>query len=203
MTSRQKVPPEKAELRRQLRQQRGDLPDATRSACAEAISDLLPKLPGWAHCRHTALYIDSDGEVPTDRLAQRCRAAGQVLWLPRILGPGTMEFARWQDGEALIENQYGIPEPGPDAPALGSEALDLLLTPLVAWDRSGNRLGMGGGYFDRWLAFAGETGDQSPLRVGIAYGFQEQDDLPRDSWDMALDGVLTERELVAFRLSPD
>ena len=88
-------------------------------------------------------------------------------------------------------NHMGISEPVGGA-AVDLEKLDLVLMPLVAWDRQGRRLGMGGGYYDR--AFKRVLGLDRPERVGVAWSLQEADELPQESWDVSLHAVVTEKE---------
>jgi 5-formyltetrahydrofolate cyclo-ligase len=103
---------------------------------------------------------------------------------------GPMRFLRWKPGERLSTGPYGIPQPMPDAEEIEPEAV---MSPLVGFDRSGNRLGQGGGFYDR--AFAAFP---SARRIGIAWSVQEVDMLPVDSWDEQLHSVITEHERIDF-----
>src|SRR5690606_2494135 len=110
----------------------------------------------------------------------------------------TLRFGPWRAGDPLLQNRYGIPEPdlSPDA-CLAAADLDLVLLPLTAFDRRGNRLGSGAGYYDRSFAFlAGRPRPARPLLVGIGYAFQESAALDPAAWDVPLDYVATERELI-------
>ena len=185
---------EKPQIRSTLRARRHSLSDRERHAAGFAISSHALALPAWQDCEHCALYIDSDGEVPTQALAQELRSAGKTLWLPVVEADKTLSFAHWDEAAPLVDNQYGIPEPGPEQARRPIETMDYLFMPLVAWDRYGTRLGMGGGYYDRSLG----KQDPGPPRIGIAYSFQEVDELPRDSWDRGMDFVLTEAGLLAI-----
>ncbi len=109
-----------------------------------------------------------------------------------------MEFARLGPRPRLKKNRFGIPEP----PSFRRERrqgrrLDFVVVPLVAFDRAGRRLGMGGGYYDR--AFAGA---RRPVLAGLAYAFQQVPRLPERSWDVPMDLIVTEREVVRPRTRP-
>lgn len=180
----------KRQLRRELRARRRALSPSEQQRAARAAAAALTGLPGWDSARRIALYLAADGEVDTGDIARRCRAADRQLYLPRVSARGEMSFALWQAGVPLATNRYGIPEPPASAPCCGAGELDLVFLPLVGWDRRGNRLGMGGGYYDRALAAA-----RPRLLVGLAHGVQEVEHLPEQPWDIPLDYVLTEQGL--------
>jgi 5-formyltetrahydrofolate cyclo-ligase len=102
-----------------------------------------------------------------------------------------MSFHRLRRGAALITNRYGILEPAAGAPFVAPLALDLLLMPLVAFDEGGARLGMGAGFYDRYLSRIPQR--LRPLLVGVAHEVQRSpQELPAAPWDVPLDGVITE-----------
>ena len=183
---------EKARLRRELRQARRRIDAPARASASMEISEHCQHLPGWPDARRIALYLAADAEVDPAPLAAAARTAGKMPYSPVIQPDDSLCFARWLEGEALAANRYGIPEPGIDAERCEAAALDIILLPLVGWDRSGTRLGMGGGFYDRSLA-----GVRGPLRVGLAYASQERPALPSEPWDARLDYVATEVALVA------
>lgn len=113
------------------------------------------------------------------------------LSLPCIDSAGVMRFRRWVADERLVIGPFGIEQPSAAAQEVTVAALDVLLMPLLGFDRSGVRLGSGAGYYDRALAHRGPRVN-SPLLVGIAFATQEFECLPRDSWDVPLDAVVTE-----------
>jgi len=187
MTSPDKL---KTQLRRELRARRRALDPARQQSAARAVARALPALPGWDRVARIALYLPADGEVDTRDIVHLCRATGRTLYLPRVGNRGELHFALWQEGVPLHSNRYGIPEPPAAAPRGNTASLDLVLLPLVGWDRRGNRLGMGGGYYDRALA-----GSRPGLLVGLAHGVQEVEHLPAQAWDVRLDYVLSEQAL--------
>lgn len=142
------------------------------------------------------LYMANDGELDLGPLAERLRRARKRLALPVVRGaPGRaphLEFYRWNAQAPLQLNRYGIPEPAPGAAFVPAIALDLILIPLVAFDRHGTRLGMGAGYYDRFLG--GIVPGMRPYLVGVAHEVQRSAEaLPAASWDVPLAGVITER----------
>lgn len=188
-------------LRRELRRQRRAL-----SVCAQrqAADALARHLAGWLrfqHSRRIGHYLASDGEIDPTIALRRSQARGAQGFLP-ILHPfahNRLLFAPYRPGERLIPNRYAIPEPDLRRQALiPAWSLDLVLLPLVAFDRSGARLGMGGGYYDRTFALD-RPWPSRPLLVGVAHHFQEQPQLPKASWDVPLDVVVTDRELILIR----
>jgi len=128
---------------------------------------------------------------------------GKQCFLPVLdtLRPRRLWFAPYRIGDPLVANRYGIPEPAcPSRYRVAAWCLDLVLTPLVAFDEMGNRLGMGGGYYDRTLSFlARRQVWKRPRLVGIAYEFQCLESLPRRPWDIPLNSVITNDTIRHFR----
>jgi 5-formyltetrahydrofolate cyclo-ligase len=144
------------------------------------------------------LYWPNDGEVDLISLS---RAPTKQFFLPIL-----QERIRPWSGRGLLfgdidqdirPNRYGIPEPQSRRGLLHASELDYLLIPLVAFDRAGHRLGMGGGYYDRALASLRNW--KPMLLIGVAHDLQEVQELAPEPWDIKLDGVVTESELILFR----
>ncbi|MAT92570.1 MAG: 5-formyltetrahydrofolate cyclo-ligase [Halioglobus sp.] len=184
----------KAELRRLMRQRRRDLDAGRQARAAEALAQRVEQLDAWRHCARLALYLPADGEIATAGIALRARARAMQLFLPVLAADGRLDFALWQAQATLRPNRLNIPEPPPGAARCTPDQLDILCLPLVAWDRRGGRLGMGGGFYDRSLA-----GAARPLLVGLAHSCQEVEQVPRDDWDIELDYVATESALLDCR----
>jgi 5-formyltetrahydrofolate cyclo-ligase len=184
------LPTCKSQLRQEMRRRRQALGPIRQRAAAESATNHFTRLPRWPGARRIALYLANDGEVDTGILSALCRTSGKQLFLPVIDEQNLLEFAKWTDGDELLPNRYGIPEPPADALRCPATELDILVMPLVAWDRMGGRLGMGGGFYDR--ALAGVTG---PVLVGLAHAAQEVPKVPREDWDISLDFVATESGL--------
>ena len=183
--------PSKTELRNILRQRRRRLDEAQQRAAARALCHQAERLPAWPGARCIALYLAADGEIATDFLGERARALGKRLFLPVIGSDNSMEFAEWAGNAPLETNRYGIPEPPLTAVRCPVAELDIIFLPLVGWDRSGGRLGMGGGFYDRTLAKL-----SGPVLVGLSHAEQEVPEVPREEWDVPLQFVVTDTELV-------
>jgi len=145
---------------------------------------------------HIAAYHACFGEPDLISALSVLHASGRRIYLP-VVCARLLEFRRWHPGDPLTPGAFGIGEPK-TGERCAVERLDLVLMPLVAFSANGTRLGMGGGYYDRSLAFSLAPGIEGPLRLGIAYGLQEVDSLPAQSWDVPLDGVITEHGFQAF-----
>ena len=180
---------EKSDLRRQIRALRRALSDAERARASTLVATNLKNLPQWQGATRIALYLSQDGEVDTGPVAKLARSENKALYLPVLAQDQHMDFARWESGAVLVPNRYGIPEPSAEVPRVSTAELDLVCLPLVAWTQAGDRLGMGGGYYDRTLAGA------AALKVGLAYELQQRAELPREAWDIGLNFVATESAL--------
>jgi 5-formyltetrahydrofolate cyclo-ligase len=182
-------------LRERMRAQRLALPAVERMRAAEAIVAPLLQLPEFQAPGYVAGYWATAGELPLHVLQLRL-PAGVVWCLPCIQPDDSLRFAPWRPGDALVSNRFGIPEPdmGPDA-QLDAADMALVLLPLLAFSRTGQRLGMGGGFYDRTLAFRGDSG-APPRLVGVAYSAQELPSWIGEHWDVGLDAIATERGLL-------
>jgi 5-formyltetrahydrofolate cyclo-ligase len=185
-------------LRNQMREQRERCTPVERIAAASGVADVLEQLPEFLVDQHIAGYWAIGGELPLHFAVTRARARGQHFYLPIVSKGSSLRFAPLLPNADIQPNRYGIPEPAhTDADLLAPMQLDLVLMPLVAFDRRGHRLGTGGGYYDRSFAFLREAPRPArPLLVGIGYSFQEVVELPIQHWDVRLDFVATEKELI-------
>ena len=133
------------------------------------------------------------GEVSIDGVMALLAESGAEVTVPRVVGE-YLEFIPWDLEGVTIEGSFGIPEPvsGTPRPLL---AHDVVLAPLVAFDPFGNRLGQGGGFYDRALR---DRSGHRPVVIGIAHSFQEVASVPTESWDVAIDAVITEDAVFEF-----
>ena len=182
---------DRAELRRKLRQRRRALPASARIAGAEALADRLLALPFLHASGHVAGYWAMDGEIGLHAFQLRL-APSLVYCLPVLHDDGSLRFAPWRAGDPLVTNRYGIQEPDadPDA-ALRADAMSLLVLPLVGFDARCHRLGMGGGWYDRSLAFRRKM-PAPPWLVGAGFATQRVDAIASEAWDVRLDAVCCE-----------
>jgi 5-formyltetrahydrofolate cyclo-ligase len=166
-------------LRRRLA---ADAPDA---AFRAAVNLPLETLPPAAV---VAVYYARGSELDPTPLAERLILAGHLPALPVARGrDGLLQFHRWSPGEALEPDAVGVPSPPSSAPAVTP---DLVVAPLLAFDRKGGRLGQGGGHYDRTLQNLRAGGGVFVL--GLAYAGQEVEAIPMEPHDQRLDAILTE-----------
>ncbi len=176
---------------------------AQRRRQSQAVIANLKRTSLFRCARRIACYLPNDGEVDLTTLIAQLGAWRKQCFLPVLdpLRPRRLWFAPYAIGDRLTANRYGIPEPAV-APRYYVPAwhLDLILTPLVAFDAAANRLGMGGGYYDRTLAFRRHRHHwQRPRLLGIAYACQQVATLPQRPWDIPLNGVVTDHATVLVR----
>lgn len=182
-------------LRRRLRERRNTLPAAARIAAAESFAERAATLPALQQGGYVAGYWAVAGELSLHALLPRL-PAGCLYCLPQLHADGRLRFAPWRLGDPLVANRYGIPEPDVEpASCLDAGDLRAALLPLLGFDRRGHRLGMGGGWYDRSFAFRRETA-APPHLIGVGYAFQEIEGLAAAAWDVPLDLVATEREII-------
>ncbi len=150
----------------------------------------------FRRARTLAFYIANDGELDPHLLYHRALALGKDCFLP-VLDKRSpkMDFALYRRGDKLIRNKFGIPEPAPRAPRIAADELDLVCLPLVGFDEQGNRLGMGGGFYDRTFAYRRTSVGTGPLLVGLAHQCQQVSALPMQPWDVPLDMIATDAGL--------
>lgn len=151
----------------------------------------------FRQARTILLYVAFRGEVRTQMIATAAGAAGKRLALPRVQKEPKRLILHAYSGDptTLIRGAYGIAEPREDWPVVEPGEVDLVVAPGVAFDRRGNRLGYGGGYYDRMLPEVKAANPAAKL-VGLAYGFQLVPELPAEPHDIPMDGVATEDGLI-------
>ena len=185
--------PSRVTLRRQLRRLRRALSTSQRTQAAQRLARRLTGVSLFRSRQRIAFYLPNDGELDLRPLLARADRWGKRCFLPVIRPSQRLWFAAYRPGKPLQKNSLGIPEPI-RSQRVGAKNLDLILMPLVAFDDQGNRLGMGGGYYDRTLAYLHQRRSwRRPRLVGIAYEFQRVDALDARPWDVPLDGVMTDQ----------
>ncbi|MEZ5244224.1 MAG: 5-formyltetrahydrofolate cyclo-ligase [Acidimicrobiales bacterium] len=181
-------------LRLELRRQRADLDDDDQAAASMAVMARLARIPVLRRAGLVAGYRAVRGELDIDASLILLAERGASITVPRVSGEH-LEFIRWRPEDAVVPGSFGIPEPlaGERVP-LGLH--DVVLAPLVAFDALGNRLGQGGGFYDRALT---ACGPDRPVVIGIAHSFQQVTAIPSEDWDVRVDAVVTEDEILEFR----
>ena len=190
-------PGERRQLRQDLRERRRALAAAQRIAAADALAAHLLALPFAPQSGYVAGYWAMDGEIAL-HVWQLRLPAGCVYCLPVLCDDQRLRFAPWRPGSALVSNRFGIPEPDlPPSSLLEPDAMSLVVMPLVGFDERGNRLGMGGGWYDRSFAFRHER-SAPPYLVGAAFALQQVPPFEAEPWDVRLDAVCTEARCFDF-----
>lgn len=191
-----KPTPDKTALRQQLRRSRAAMaPEYAHNAAIAAAQHLAGCL--WIRrARHVATYLDYGSELQTSPLIDVLLAGGKQVYVPKITTGNRMRFLRLDRRTPLRQNRHGIAEPARSRPAQRLRRMDVVILPLLGFDAQGNRLGTGGGYYDRALAFARTF--HRPLLIGYGYACQKVDSIPHERWDIRLDAVATEQGLFQF-----
>lgn len=188
----------RAQLRKQLRQLRRDLPASEQRLAAQQLYRQLSHHPTFRRSKHIALYLANDGEINPQHLLKAAQKRGKQVYLPVLRRwPKThMDFQPLKRYGKLARNRFGIAEPVYQ-PRLRRPAwaLDLLCLPLVGFDAQGQRLGMGGGFYDRALSYLKRRQHwRSPSTYGLAHQCQQVDRLEQAQWDIPLDAIITPKK---------
>ena len=193
-------------LRRQLRNARRSLPAIERHHHTQAILSHILASRLFSSARDIAIYLPNDGEVDISLLAQSIWGLKKRCFLP-VLGLRNRQrlwFLPYRRETQFSHNRFGIPEPlhARHERSKPIQSLDLILMPLVGFDNEGNRLGMGGGFYDRSLSFRHQRQFwKKPRLVGVAFECQRVKKLDFKPWDVPLDGIVTEKQLHLFSSS--
>lgn len=180
----------KFELRAQARENRDALASGIGMAAATGVAARFMSSPlsNLVRDRVVAGYMPMRSELDPQVLMRHLAGTGTVLCLPDVLADAApLAFRRWSPDDALTTGRFDIAVPMPEADTL---VPDVLLVPMLAFDRQGHRLGYGGGYYDRTIAELRARGDA--LAVGLAFSGQVRDDLPFEVHDIRLDWIVTE-----------
>ncbi|EKO3387300.1 5-formyltetrahydrofolate cyclo-ligase [Vibrio fluvialis] len=185
------------ELRKLVRQQRNQLSSDIQYQASQDLICRFAALPEMQTCHHIALYLSTDGELDTQPLIEWLWSQGKAIYLP-VLHPfsaGHLLFLHYQSSTPMTYNKFGILEPKLDQTLVKPvKELDLICTPLVAFDSHGHRLGMGGGYYDRTLAHWFKTGEGAQP-MGLAHDCQHVEQLPTEAWDIPLPKIITPSQI--------
>jgi 5-formyltetrahydrofolate cyclo-ligase len=187
-----------------MRARRAALDSAALQQAERALGQQLWHIPSLRHAHRIGVYWPMRGEISPWGLLHSPWAHRQQFFLPVLTGlyGRELRFAPFAPRVALVENRLGIPEPQVARRHWRAALeLDVLILPLLAFDGHGQRLGMGGGFYDRSLAALRHRRRwRRPRLLGVAHAFQEVTELPREPWDVPLDGIVTEQGYRSFRL---
>lgn len=190
---------QRKQLRRVLREKRRNLGRSQQLCAEQQLARQIRRHPVFLRSKRIACYMADDGEISTASILRVAQKMGKHCYLP-ILHPlkeNRLWFGRLRRGDVLTINYFGLEEPPAERATLKPWAIDLVLMPLVGFDRNGSRLGMGGGFYDRTFAF-NKTGcrPHRPVLMGVAHSCQEIESLSVEPWDVQLDYIATEKELI-------
>jgi 5-formyltetrahydrofolate cyclo-ligase len=190
-------------LRSKIRAQRRALSSHQQEVYAQQFAGHFAKTHLFKNSDRIAFYMANDGELDPSYLMANAWAMGKKCYLPVLmhLHDKSLLFAPYEPDVAMTYNQFGIPEPAVSARhRIKARNLDLIVMPLVAFDKKGNRIGMGGGYYDRTLGFLNaRTQWHKPRLVGIGYSFQEVASINSESWDVPLSYIATEKDFIPIK----
>ena len=188
------MPPKtKQELRSEFLRIRRAAAPAQREIWNRRIAELFAGWPIYQQCRSVLFYVATADETATAGLIEDALHRGKQVYAP-LLGAqyGEMVAAAIKRPQDLVTGKYGLKMPPPDSATLAAgEAIDLIVVPGVAFDRTGNRLGMGAGYYDRFFSRT-----RHAVRLGLAWDCQITLDLPREMHDVRMHYLLTEAGLI-------
>ena len=189
----------KKQLRSELRSRRRSLNPTQQMQASMFLLRHLMKLPQFMRARNVALYMANDGEIDPAPIARQLWKMEKHCFLP-VLRPdkrSDLWFVEYKPDAQLTNNRFGIPEPDfRTEHKMSAQLLDVVLMPLVGFDRSGARLGMGGGFYDTTFAFKQKKPAGKPALIGLAHACQEVESLATAEWDIPLLAIATDQELI-------
>ena len=200
-------------IRKSVRVKRRALSNEEQQLAADKLCQTLIETPQVLEAETIALYLANDGEIALTPFIEWCWQQGKQVTLPVIhpFSKGHLLFLRYNENTQLVDNRFGIPEPQLSAvDVVPFKKIDVILTPLVAFDKQGGRLGMGGGFYDRTLAsWYQKTQDSNQVAlntgrlvypVGVAHDCQEVSAVPTEEWDIPLPQIITPTQSITGKL---
>ncbi len=186
---------EKQDLRKRMLAKRDSKRSAELDVLSAKITERLRGLPEIVRARVISTYVSKGSEVRTLEIIRSCLAEGKTVLVPvtdRI--NKRLVFSELTNPDLQLEpGTFGIPEPGADAlKPIPLEQADAILVPGVAWDIRGNRVGYGGGFYDRAI----NSLRTDPIRVGLSYDFQIVNRIPATSYDTRVEKIVTEKRVI-------
>jgi len=183
----------KSQLRQFFRELRGDISLTIKNAAAQSAATWLTTQEIFKSSEHIACYLPVKNEFDTSYIIDNIWNAKKNCYLPILNDDHALRFLQFEKGDKLRLNRYSIPEPLAHSYEIALPLLDMVIMPLLAFDMRGIRLGAGGGYYDKTFAFLQANKAKKPFMLGLGYANQEANNLPYDTWDILLDGILTEK----------
>ncbi len=185
---------DKKEIRALMRSKKAALTPEFVEEYSARVTERFVAQPFYRDARTLYAYLTFNQELRTDGLIRRAWADGKRVAVPRVLGKGIMEFYYIDSFEGFITSAFGVPEPPEDPEKLADSDDVLLLMPGLAFDRAHNRVGYGGGFYDRYLERL-HTARARVFKPALAYDFQIVDSIPASPLDIRVDAILTADEI--------
>ncbi len=177
---------------------REQIPQDERRRAGEAVTEQILKSRSYGAVRFLYCYVSYGSEVDTRSLIEESLRRGKRVAVPRVRGSHKMDFCFIRSLADLAPGYKGIPEPGPwcrKAPAPFEETL--VIIPGIAFDREGDRIGYGGGFYDTWLKDRADGQSRSRcIKAAAAFSLQIADRIPSEPYDVKMDMIITEKELI-------
>jgi len=181
------------ELRQAKRALRAELDQASLDRAASRLGKRICEMPEFDQSQRIAVYFAVNGEISLDPVIDSALAQEKQVYLPN-LDQSSLRFSPYFRQQKMRINRFRLPEPDVgDDEMLAPEALDLVLAPLVVFDAMRNRIGMGGGYYDRSFEFRKNRDRLKPVLIGVAHELQKVNRLNPESWDIRLDLIVTDQ----------
>ena len=194
------MPSTKAELRAYFRAQRSYLNQSEQISAAKNLVAQCNQLSSFKSASKVALYLANNNELDPKLLIESCWESAKTVYLPVLhpFAPGHLAFFQYTESTLMLKNRFGILEPKLDITTISPISdLDIVFTPLVAFDINGHRLGMGGGFYDRTLAKIGQA--NKTQIIGLAHDCQQANTLVADSWDIPLSCIITPTRIIKVK----
>ena len=183
------------ELRQRNRQLRAGLSESQLAMAGTALTERILDLEEYRTAQRIAAYHAVNGEISLDGVIDHALDDGKLVYLPN-LDQKTLRFSPYMNGQKMRINKFRLPEPDVDeSEMLSPQELDLVLTPLVVFDSDCNRIGMGGGFYDRSFAFRKNPAVHLPRLIGVAHELQSVDRIVPEEWDVRLDMIVTDQAI--------
>lgn len=190
MTTSDRLKRDKRRLRARVRALRDALPAGERDRASAAIAEGVLSLPEVARARAAMVFASFGSEVATGPIVEGLIGLGARVVLPRVEG-GDLVAIEYRPGDPLVVAAFGMPEPAV-AEVVDAADVDVAVTPGLAFDRRGYRVGYGGGFYDRFFAAA----PSGLAKVGVCFDVQLVDEVPHGPLDVRVDVVVTDREVL-------
>jgi len=185
----------KVRLRQELKSSRESIDPAQREAAAMAAEAKIVNLPEWQNAKVVCLYASFQGELPTTQLLQNLLRLEKRCVLPKVNADGLPELYEIKSFQDLELSSLEILEPKINCPRINPTQIDFFLVPGIGFDRRGNRLGHGSGFYDRLLAQA----NPNAFLLGYGYDFQVVDAIPHEAHDMVMHAMATPSQIIYIK----